>query len=104
MHTISNGAGSYSNRRGMGLNVHQNGSICFSWGDGQGRFHYNNECSNQSIGLNQWHHIGFTCQKKNATTSTITLYIDGVECGAHNIDNLYNPDDYVHLFSWARDG
>lgn len=106
MHTIKhiNGA-DYANRTGMGITVHGSGKISFTWGDGVGGLGYVHQLSNDTISLNSWNHIGFTCERHSDETSTVTLYINGNASGSfHQTEVLSNPDDYVHVFSWTRDG
>ena len=105
MHTIKHLTGTdYADRRGMGITVHQNGKLSFSWGDGVGHYAYVSQLSESSIQLNTWTHVGFTCSR-NGDISTVTLYINGKADKVHTItEPIANPDDYVHLFSWSRDG
>jgi hypothetical protein len=69
-----------------------------------GNYAYVDQLSNSTIAVDTWTHVGFTCSR-NGDVSTVTLYINGEPDGVHTISYpIANPDDYVHLFSWARDG
>lgn len=104
MHTINLDAnGGYSIRTGMGISVYIDGRVSFSWGDGIGAYAYATQLSTTAINTERWHHIGFTCST-SGVNSNVIIYIDGVASGSFSLKNLCNPDDYVHLFSWSRDG
>lgn len=102
MHTISRD--DYDIRTGMGITIHSSGKVSFNTGDGAGNYTYNSHQGNTELSLNTWYHIGFTCKKTSSTNSHVIIYINGKNDGEFDITNQNNPDDYVHIASWARDG
>ena len=98
MHAI-HGSG-YPAANGMSMNINLVGGnhvVGVSTGTGSARTWGDyNGATNIPTGI--WQHIGFTYDN-----SHIRIYVNGKLDATYAYTGQYNPADYVHLFSWARD-
>lgn len=101
-HTII-GSG-YPAGTGMGFNIVQNPANANIWvasvntGDGSTRT-WNAYYGSTAISAGSWYHIGFTYDG-----TYIRIYVNGKLDATHTYIGQSNPADYVHVFSWSRDG
>lgn len=97
------GEPSWPGATGMGINIVSSGSnrvvaintgtgptSSRTWGDYKGT---------TAIAFNTWYHVGFTYDG-----TYIRIYVNGKLDATHAYTGQSNPADYVHLFSWARNG